>query len=168
MTSWEINAVQLSYIQVLWTEDWKLLRHNKALCKVSQLLYCKTQIFVRCSHVTSSINCPIFSPSTAIAAGRGFGPLWKHFWVPQHGLNGKNFYTESERLTVSCIVTGTWCERADLYVRHMILARKRIAYVTYEGRSEINASYFIMLAHDVRGEYCWYGSRGWTFPPIFR
>ena len=39
---------------------------------------------------------------------------------------------------------------------------------TYEGRSEINASYFIMLAHDVRGEYCWYGSRGWTFPPIFR
>ena len=24
----------------------------------------------------------------------------------------------------------------------------------YEGRSEINASYFIMLAHDVRGEYC--------------
>jgi len=32
---------------------------------------------------------------------------------------------------------------------------------SYEGRSEINASYFIMLAHDVRGEYCWYGSRGW-------
>ena len=26
--------------------------------------------------------------------------------------------------------------------------------VLYEGRSEINASYFIMLAHDVRGEYC--------------
>jgi len=25
---------------------------------------------------------------------------------------------------------------------------------SYEGRSEINASYFIMLAHDVRGEYC--------------
>ena len=24
----------------------------------------------------------------------------------------------------------------------------------YEGRSEINASCFIMLAHDVRGEYC--------------
>ena len=42
------------------------------------------------------------------------------------------------------------------------------ALVMYEGRSEINASYFIMLAHDVRGEYCWYGSRGWTFPPIFR
>ena len=41
-------------------------------------------------------------------------------------------------------------------------------YALYEGRSEINASYFIMLAHDVRGEYCWYGSRGWPFPPIFR
>ena len=24
----------------------------------------------------------------------------------------------------------------------------------YEGRSESNASYFIMLAHDVRGECC--------------
>jgi hypothetical protein len=30
----------------------------------------------------------------------------------------------------------------------------------YEGRSESNASYFIMLAHDVTG------SRGWTFPLI--
>ena len=38
----------------------------------------------------------------------------------------------------------------------------------YEGRSEINASYFIMLAHDVRGGCWWYGGRGWTFPPIFR
>jgi len=41
-------------------------------------------------------------------------------------------------------------------------------YNNYEGRSEINASYFIMFAHDVGGECCWYGSRGWTFPPIFR
>jgi len=38
----------------------------------------------------------------------------------------------------------------------------------YEGHSEINASYFIMLAHDIRGRCWWYGSRGWTFPPIFR
>jgi len=38
---------------------------------------------------------------------------------------------------------------------------------THEGHSEINASYFIMVAHNVRGECWWYGSRGWTFPPIF-
>jgi hypothetical protein len=37
----------------------------------------------------------------------------------------------------------------------------------YEGRSKINASYFIMLAHDVRGGCWWYGNRSWTFPPIF-
>ena len=36
-----------------------------------------------------------------------------------------------------------------------------------EGSSESSASYFIMLAHDVRGRCWWYGSRGWTFPPIF-
>jgi hypothetical protein len=34
------------------------------------------------------------------------------------------------------------------------------------GRSESNASYFIMLAHDSRGGCWWHGSRGWTFPPI--
>jgi len=33
-------------------------------------------------------------------------------------------------------------------------ARPQMICYMYEGRSEINASYFIMLAHDVRGEYC--------------
>jgi len=37
----------------------------------------------------------------------------------------------------------------------------------YEGCAETTASCFIILAHDVRGRYWWYGSRGWTFPPIF-
>jgi hypothetical protein len=45
-------------LQLLWDEDFELLRHNKALCKVSQLLYCKTQIFARCSHTTSSSIVP--------------------------------------------------------------------------------------------------------------
>ena len=35
------------------------------------------------------------------------------------------------------------------------------------GSSESSASYFMMLTHDVRGRCRWYGSRGWTFPPIF-
>ena len=39
-------------------------------------------------------------------------------------------------------------------------------YYYYYGCSKSNASYFIMLAHDVRGKW-WYGSRGWTFPLIF-
>jgi hypothetical protein len=30
----------------------------------------------------------------------------------------------------------------------------------YEGRSESNASYFIILGHDVRCRCWWYGSRG--------
>jgi len=37
----------------------------------------------------------------------------------------------------------------------------------YMGYSKSNASYFIMLAHDTRGRWWWYGSRGWVFPPIF-
>jgi len=36
----------------------------------------------------------------------------------------------------------------------------------YEGCSESNACCFITLAYDVRGGCWWYGSRGWTFPPI--
>jgi len=38
----------------------------------------------------------------------------------------------------------------------------------YEGWSESNASYFMMLAHDATGGCWWYGSRGWTFQPILR
>jgi len=34
-----------------------------------------------------------------------------------------------------------------------------------ESCSESNASYFIMLAHNIRGRYWCYGSVGWTFPP---
>lgn len=37
----------------------------------------------------------------------------------------------------------------------------------YKGCSESNASYFIMSAHGVRGGCRQYGSRGWTFPPVF-
>ena len=37
----------------------------------------------------------------------------------------------------------------------------------YKGWYKSNASYVVMLVHDVRGR-CWlYGSKGWTFPPIF-
>ena len=33
--------------------------------------------------------------------------------------------------------------------------------------SKSYTSYFIMLAHSVRGQCWWYGSRGWAFPPVF-
>jgi len=36
----------------------------------------------------------------------------------------------------------------------------------YKGRSKSNASYFILLFCNVRGGCCWYGSRGWTLPPV--
>ena len=37
------------------------------------------------------------------------------------------------------------------------------SWYKYEGSSEINASYFMMLAHDIGGGCWWYGSRGRTF-----
>ena len=43
--------------------------------------------------------------------------------------------------------------RTEAMVLHYA-AREGETIQYYEGRSEINASYFIMLAHDVRGEYC--------------
>ena len=36
----------------------------------------------------------------------------------------------------------------------------------YEGCSDSNASYFAMLAHDIRGTCWWYSSRGQTFLPV--
>ena len=40
-------------------------------------------------------------------------------------------------------------------------------YEIYDGCSESNAFYFIMLAHNIRGQCWWYSNRDWTFPPIF-
>lgn len=42
----------------------------------------------------------------------------------------------------------------------------QLYYIFSKGCSESNASFFIMLAHDVRSGYWWYGSRDWTFPSI--
>ena len=44
---------------------------------------------------------------------------------------------------------------------------EQLIWKKYEGCSESNASYFMMLAHSVRGGYWWCGSRGWTFPSVF-
>ena len=41
-------------------------------------------------------------------------------------------------------------------------------YLIYEGCSENNASYFTMLAQNDKSRCWWDGSRGWTFPLIFR
>ena len=38
--------------------------------------------------------------------------------------------------------------------------------LTYKDCSKSNDSYFINLVHHFRGRCWWYGSRGWTFPPI--
>lgn len=37
-------------------------------------------------------------------------------------------------------------------------------HTIYEGCSERNASYVIMLTHDIRGGCWWYSRRGWSFP----
>ena len=36
----------------------------------------------------------------------------------------------------------------------------------YECYSKRNASYYMTLAHSISGGYWWWGSRGWTFPPV--
>ena len=38
---------------------------------------------------------------------------------------------------------------------------------SYKDSSESNASYLVVLAHNIRGRWWWYVSRGWTFLPIF-
>jgi len=56
-----------------------------------------------------------------------------------------------------------------LKIKSVLLLVYTLAHVfIYEGRSESNASDFMMLALYVRGGCLWYGSRGWTFPTTFR
>ena len=43
----------------------------------------------------------------------------------------------------------------------------RTYFMMYEGCFESNASYFIMLAHDIRGGCWWHGSKRWNFPLLF-
>ena len=42
-----------------------------------------------------------------------------------------------------------------------------LALGKYKGCSKSNASYIILLAHNIIGGCWWYNSRSWTFPPIF-
>lgn len=36
----------------------------------------------------------------------------------------------------------------------------------YEGLSESNSFYFIILAHKISSRCCWYDNRSWIFQPI--
>ena len=50
---------------------------------------------------------------------------------------------------------------------HVLRTNSKVVHMNkkHECCSGSNASYFVMLAHDVRGRWWWYGSRGWTSPP---
>ena len=51
--------------------------------------------------------------------------------------------------------------------RRDLMSLWRESRFMYESCSKSNASYVMMLAHHVRGRWWWYGSTGWTFPPVF-
>jgi len=51
-------------------------------------------------------------------------------------------------------------------VRKKKILHIHINYSTLKGCSRSNASYFVTLAHDIRGRCWWDGSRGWAFPSI--
>jgi len=58
-----------------------------------------------------------------------------------------------------CFCTGI------LFLKFVVWSTEHaFRHLIYKGCPKINASYFVMLDHDVRGGCWWYGSRGWTFP----
>ena len=59
------------------------------------------------------------------------------------------------------------CAGTSLKQTQFAVCMAFILLFMYEGWSKRNASYFLIFAHDIRGGYGWYDSRGWTFPPIF-
>ena len=77
--------------------------------------------------------------------------------------------------TQSCQKSFTWAAgpthaAEEAHGRHFVgvsYAQSLGQEEMYKDCSESNAFCFTVLAHDVRGRWWWYGSRSWTFLPIF-
>ena len=79
-------------------------------------------------------------------------------------------YKQSRLLISNLLLSHCSCiwESENLAVPYKdVVSSMLIDLLWYKGCSKSNTSYFIMSAHNIRGGYRWYGSRGWTFPPTF-
>lgn len=73
--------------------------------------------------------------------------------------NNKNYLSVRNSIYTQCFVRETWAYLLIIWIEWS-------SFAFCEGCSESNASYFMMLAHDIRCRCWWGGNRGWTFPPI--
>ena len=76
--------------------------------------------------------------------------------------------TPSERLIITT-ARYRYCRMSVLICIHhqknqddRSRAERKVTVEGHKGCSRSNASYSIMLPHNFRGRYWWYGSRGWT------
>ena len=72
----------------------------------------------------------------------------------------------SGSLGITCWLTSVSTSCSAFFSRLGICHLCRTA-INCVSNSEHNASYFIILAHNVRDVCWWYGTRDWTFLPIF-
>jgi hypothetical protein len=76
---------------------------------------------------------------------------------------GEEMTTGQWRHTISKLTNPGNREHSDSATWDLMLLWQWQSWRKYEGCLDSNASYFIILVHDVRGGCWWYGSRGWTF-----
>jgi len=83
----------------------------------------------------------------------------------------KKTENEDKGLLVHCRmgfdITRTVSEMPSTHKDEHYTLAEAVSRTMYEGCSKSNASYLTVLAHDIRGRCWWYGSTGWSFPPVF-
>jgi len=57
--------------------------------------------------------------------------------------------------------------KCNIYQNQCRMMKFHLQCFKYESCCESSMSHFIMLAHNIRGKWWWYSSRGWNFSPTF-
>ena len=110
-------------------------------------------------------SCPVpwvgyqFLFSSAAAHG-GICSYWDEHVLGRAWEQGNSSNSTFSFPPTKCSHIDKKWSRAIMFTRKM-----KINDLMFESCSGSNASYFTMLAANIRSKW-WYGSRGWTFPPI--
>ena len=88
----------------------------------------------------------------------------------EFSLNEKQTSETKNLCTILVLLIKQWKQKEKELAGFLLKSWKMYTEsfdVKCDGCSKSNASYFITLAHNIRGSCWWNGSRGWTFPATF-
>jgi len=116
---------------------------------LTTLILCLTRSlgFLHCRHLMVTVGCGFWNPQTGTCVTFPYSHDFIAVFVGR-------MYCQVILFTLELV--------AVLYSYKLLYKHKK----NYECRAENSVSYFMKLAHNVRGGCWWHGSRGGTFPPI--